>query len=87
VLLEVLVLSVLTLLCWASCSVRLEGLKCLHVQVKAGLFSCKDEGAVLLQNIADCLPSSTPSQLRRVDPSRISGVSVWWAFVCFLSLN
>jgi len=46
VLLKALFLSVVTLHHWASCCLR-----CLHIQVQAGLFGPEDEGAAILQNI------------------------------------
>ena len=41
-----MLLSDVTLRHWASCCLR-----CVHVQVQAGLFGPEDEGAVILQNI------------------------------------
>ena len=43
-LLKALVLSEVTLHHWASCCLHFEGLKCLHIQVQAGLFGPRDEG-------------------------------------------
>lgn len=44
VLLKTLVLSDVVLHHWASCCLRFEGLKCLHIQVQAGLFGPEVEG-------------------------------------------
>jgi len=51
VLLKTLVLSDVTLHHWASYCLHFVGLKCLHIQVQAGLFGPEDESSVVLQNI------------------------------------
>jgi hypothetical protein len=87
VLLERVVVLGVTLHHWARFSTRFEGLKCALVQVQARLFSCEDEDTVLLQIIGDILPNNTASHFRGVDPTRISGVSVRWVYLCLLPIN